>query len=174
MTTLPLASGGHLRPWTAPDAPALVLLANEWAIWRNMRDQFPHPYTAANADFFIEHVANGPGGFIRAIVTPEGEVAGSVGLHFKADVSRRTAEVGYWLNPRFWGCGLATEAVQTLAAHAFATYDIVRLYAIVFAWNPASARVLARAGFEQEARLRQAITKDGETVDGLLWARVRM
>jgi RimJ/RimL family protein N-acetyltransferase len=42
----------------------------------------------------------------------------------------------------------------------------------VFAWNPASARVLEKAGFVLEARLRKSATKDGQTIDQLLYAFV--
>ena len=171
---LPLPSGGRLRAWTLPEAPALAGLGQERVIWRNMRDQFPHPYQLANAEFFIGEMANKPNSdLILAVETADGRLAGSTGVHFKTDVNRRSAEVGYWLGKEFWGRGLATEAVRALADYALATYDLTRLYALVFAWNPASARVLEKAGFTLEARLRDAITKDGETIDGLLYARLR-
>ncbi|MBC7449222.1 MAG: GNAT family N-acetyltransferase [Hymenobacteraceae bacterium] len=171
---LPLPSGGRLRAWTLAEAPTLAALANERAIWRNMRDQFAHPYHVANAAFFIGEMANKPNGdLILAIETAAGSVAGSVGIHFKADVNRRSAEVGYWLGKAFWGRGLATEAISALTHYAFTTYDLARLYALVFAWNPASGRVLEKAGFTLEARLRDAVTKDGETTDGLLYAHLR-
>ncbi len=173
-TVLPLPSGGRLRPWTMAEAPALAALGHERAIWRNMRDQFPYPYTLANAEFFIGEVAGkSASNLILAIETADGVVAGSAGVHFKTDVSQRSAEVGYWLGRAFWGRGLASEAARALSEHAFATYDLARLYALVFAWNPASGRVLEKAGFSFEARLRDAITKDGETIDGLLYARLR-
>ena len=44
---------------------------------------------------------------------------------------------------------------------------------MVFAWNPASARVLEKAGYVLEGRLRSAVIKDGRTTDGLLYALVR-
>lgn len=49
----------------------------------------------------------------------------------------------------------------------------MRLFAVVFAWNPASGRVLEKAGYTLEARLRQAVTQDGETIDALLYALVK-
>ena len=172
-SVIPLAGGGRLRPWTLADAATLVGLADERAIWRNLRDQFPHPYTLADAEFFLTYVVpQTDKAFIRAIEDADGRVVGSVGLHFKLDVSRRSAEVGYWLGRAFWGRGLATEALRALTEYAFATFDLARLYAVVFAWNPASARVLEKANFTQEARLRDAITKDGQTIDALLYARL--
>lgn len=171
-TIITISENLRLRPWTLADAPALARIANDRAIWRNMRDRFPHPYAEENAAFFIENVANGPSQFVRAIEV-DGEVAGSVGLMFQADISRRSAEVGYWLGREYWGRGLATTALTTLNDYAFTNFDLVRLFAIVFAWNPASARVLEKAGYTLEARMRQAVTKDGETIDALLYARVR-
>jgi len=61
---MPLAlSRGSLRPWRRGDEPSLVRYANNRNIWRNLRDRFPHPYTAADADAWItkaeadDHVA---------------------------------------------------------------------------------------------------------------------
>ena len=56
---------------------------------------------------------------------------------------------------------------------AFATFDVCRIYATVFEWNPASARILEKAGYILEGRLRKSVTKDGRTIDQLLYARVR-
>ena len=53
------------------------------------------------------------------------------------------------------------------------TFDLVRLYATVKEWNPASARVLEKCGFTLEGRLRRSFTKDGETGDLFLYALVR-
>jgi len=43
----------------------------------------------------------------------------------------------------------------------------------VFEWNPASMRVLEKAGYTLEARHRKNVTKDGETIDRLVYALVR-
>jgi RimJ/RimL family protein N-acetyltransferase len=43
----------------------------------------------------------------------------------------------------------------------------------VFEWNRASARVLEKAGYEFEGRLRKSVTKDGKTIDQLMYAVVR-
>ncbi len=42
-----------LRPWAAGDEPSLVRHANNYTIWRNLRDSFPHPYTLADAEQWI-------------------------------------------------------------------------------------------------------------------------
>jgi RimJ/RimL family protein N-acetyltransferase len=66
-----------------------------------------------------------------------------------------------------------SEAVRTFTDWAFAQFDVVRIQADVFAWNPASTRVLEKAGFVLEGRLRNAVTKNGETIDQLVYARLR-
>jgi len=43
----------------------------------------------------------------------------------------------------------------------------------VFAWNPASARVLEKAGYSFEGRLKKSVTKDGQTIDQLMYAIIR-
>ena len=57
--------------------------------------------------------------------------------------------------------------------YAFAQFDLARLYAHVFEWNVASARVLEKSGYEFEGRLRKSVTKDDKTIDRLLYAKVR-
>ena len=87
-------------------------------------------------------------------------------------IHRRSAEIGYWLGEPFWGRGIATAALRALTDYAFANHDIVRLDAGVFEWNPASMRVLEKVGYVLEGRLRKSVTKDGQTIDGFLYAKV--
>ncbi len=102
-----------------------------------------------------------------------GEAVGGIGFTFQTDVARRSAEIGYWLGEEFWGRGIATDALIAVSEHVFANYDICRLYAHVFEWNPASARVLEKAGYAFEGRMRKSVTKDGQTIDKLMYALVR-
>ena len=161
-----------LRPWQPGDETALVKYGNNRAIWRNLGDRFPHPYTSKDAvDWVKSSNASTPATFL-AIASAD-EAIGSIGLMPQDDVHYRSAEVGYWLAEPFWGRGIATRALSAFSEYAFANFDMVRLYAVVFEWNPASARVLEKAGFTLEARMRKSATKDGHTIDELLYALVR-
>ena len=51
-------------------------------------------------------------------------------------------------------------------------FDLVRIDAAVFAWNPASMRVLEKCGFVREGVLRRSIFKDGQLIDSVLYARI--
>jgi len=162
----------EIRDLVPRDAAARVKYANNRRISRNVRDIFPHPYTAADADAFLARTFAKQPREAFAIATPE-ELIGGIGLLPGEDVYRRSAEIGYWLAEPFWGKGIATRAVRALCDWAFANLDIVRIYAGVFETNPASSRVLEKAGFQLEGRLRMAVTKEGRTFDELLYARLR-
>jgi RimJ/RimL family protein N-acetyltransferase len=162
-----------LRPFTLADAPALVRHGNDQSIAQNMRDVFPHPYTTESAERYLNFVASEQGMKDATLcIEVEGEAAGSISLLFKHDISRRSAEIGYWLGRAHWGKGYGTAAVRALTNYGFAQFDLARIYAVVFAHNAASGRVLEKAGYELEARLRQAVTKNNQTFDGLLYAVV--
>ncbi|WP_133271208.1 GNAT family N-acetyltransferase [Hymenobacter radiodurans] len=166
--------GARLRPWQLSDAQALSTHGNSRAIWLNLRDRFPNPYTLTDAEHHLRFVLS-PEGMtdVHLCIEVDGEAAGSISVLFKQDVNRRSAEIGYFLGQQFWGRGITTAAVVALTDYAFTNFDLCRLYAVVFAPNAASARVLEKAGYELEARLRKSITKDGQTMDSLLYASVK-
>jgi len=155
-----------LRPWRRGDESSLVLHANNESVWLNLRDRFPHPYTGKDADEWIAH-AGAQAPVLNFAIAVDGAAVGGIGLTLGTDVYRRSAEVGYWLGQPFWGRGIATEALRAVTDYAFRTLDICRLEAGVFDWNPASARVLEKAGYVLEGRSRLAVTKAGRTVTGL-------
>ncbi len=161
-----------LRSWHDGDQPSLVHHANNRKVWINLRDRFPHPYTLVDADGWIAMARRLPANTQFAIEV-DGEAAGGIGLDLGQDVHRRSAEIGYWLGEALWGRGIATEALCALTEFGFARFDLCRIYACVFDWNPASARVLEKAGYQLEGRLRQSVTKAGRTIDQLLYARVK-
>ena len=81
--------------------------------------------------------------------------------------------MGYWLGEKFWGRGIMTEVVTAVTDFCFDNFPFRRISAEVFANNPASARVLEKAGFTLEGRLKNHILKDGELLDSLLYARTK-
>ena len=108
-----------------------------------------------------------------ACIEIDGKAVGAIGLHPGQDVHRRTAELGYWLAEPYWGHGIATAAVRAFVAYGFETFPLDRIYASAYANNPASVRVLEKAGFQFEGRMRKNVIKDGVVLDSLLYAIVR-
>ena len=160
-----------LRPWRVGDEASLVRHANNRRVWRNL-SRLPHPYTAADAEAWITR-ASAQLPVTDFAITVAGEAVGGAGIELGHEVFYRSAEVGYWLGEPFWGRGIATEALRAMTEYAFELFDICRLEAGVFDWNPASARVLEKAGYTLEARHRKNVTKDGHTIDRLIYALVR-
>ncbi|MEO0332311.1 MAG: GNAT family protein [Bacteroidota bacterium] len=160
-----------LRSWQEGDESGLVEHGNNYRIWKNVRDRFPHPYTMEDARIWVQMANQDPMAINLAIVV-EAEVVGAVGVIFKDDVYCRSAEIGYWLGETYWGQGITTRAVQALSDYVLEYFDICRLYAGVFEYNEASSRVLEKAGYHLEARLRQSVTKEGRTVDELMYVRL--
>jgi [ribosomal protein S5]-alanine N-acetyltransferase len=168
MTVIPLRQA-VIRSWREEDAASMAAHFNSRAIWRNLRDEFPHPYTLDIARERLARKLARPAGSDLAIEV-DGQAVGSIGLTLQDDVYRRTASIMYYLGERYWGRGIMTEAVRAFTEHAFRTFDLTRIEARVFASNRASARVLERNGYTFEGRFRDQIVKDGELLDGLLYA----
>jgi [ribosomal protein S5]-alanine N-acetyltransferase len=163
-----------LRPWRSTDAEALVRHANDRRIWKNLRDRFPHPYGRADAEGWIAFATSQVPPLRYFALTLNDEPIGSVGLDAFDDVHRYTAELGYWIGAAHWGRGYATDAAIAMTAYGFAELGLERIQAGVYEWNPASERVLVKAGFQLEGRLRRHASKDGVFGDVLMYATVRV
>jgi [ribosomal protein S5]-alanine N-acetyltransferase len=161
-----------IRPWRLDDAESLARHANNRKVWIALRDLFPHPYTIEDAHTFMKSVINSEPVTLFCIETNSAAVGG-IGIHLGVDVHRQTAELGYWLSQEFWGLGIMTEAVAAFTDFCFEKFPLRRIYAEPFANNPASVRVLEKAGFVFEGRLKNNVLKDGKLLDSLLYARTK-
>ncbi|MCP4024500.1 MAG: GNAT family N-acetyltransferase [Desulfobacteraceae bacterium] len=161
-----------IRSWEKEDAPVIARYANNRNIWINLRDRFPHPYSVENANEFIANaLAKEPETFF-AIASLK-EAIGSIGFTFGQDVHRYTAELGYWLAEPYWNQGIMSEAIQILTEYAFEIHDLNRIYAEPYATNPTSAKVLEKAGFLYEGRLKANVHKDGRVLDQFIYAKTK-
>ena len=153
-----------IRDWQMEDAPSISRYANNRKIWSNLRDAFPHPYKIQDAEAFVSRVLKTDPITVYAIAT-KSEAIGSIGLMPGKDVHRYTAEMGYWLAEPYWGKGIMSQAVKSLADYAVHNLKLHRIYAEPYCTNPASARVLEKAGFLCEGILRSSAFKDNEVLD---------
>lgn len=160
-----------LRPWRRTDAGALVKYANNLNVARQLRDRFPHPYTLGNARAFIRS-CDGARPPLSLAIAVDDEAAGGIGISPGADVERFSAEIGYWLGEPFWGRGIGVEAVQLMSSYAFERCRLLRLFALPFADNRQSIRVLEKAGYTREATLQSSAVKAGVVRDQALYALV--
>lgn len=162
----------RLRPLNGGDLEAVARQANNPRVAQWLRDRFPHPYSVEDAARFLDYVTTASEECVAAIEVA-GEFAGAIGVQFRSDIERCSGELGYWLGESYWGRGAATAAIRGFSAWAMPRFALTRLYAEVFAQNPASARVLEKCGFARVGVLRKAALKHGKHHDYVLYDLVR-
>ena len=152
-----------LRPWRAGDEAALVRHANSRAIWLNLRDQFPHPYTAADAEGWIKFAsAQSPP---TSLAIEVGEAVGGVSVRLHGDVERVSAELGYWLGEAFWNRGIMSAAVPAFTRYVFQQFSLTRVFR-----RPLRNQHRIAAG-AREGRLRAGRDAEAERNQGRQSAR---
>lgn len=158
-----------LRSFRFGDERSLQMYADNSAVWNNLLNSFPHPFTLSDAITWISMNRNelNP---VELAITVNNKVVGGIGITHQADVYRFNAELGYWLGEPFWNKGIMTEAVQAMVDYAFNNFKLIRIYARVFDFNEASMRVLQKAGFQKEAINRKAVYKNQTLYDEHLFA----
>lgn len=160
-----------LRPWRGDDLESLVANASHADVSRGLRDRFPYPYTGDDGRAWLA----------RAIdendrswaIEIDGAAVGGVGLTLGSDVHRHSAELGYWLGRRHWGCGIMSAVLGAFVVPAMDAFRLHRMHATVYANNPASMRVLEKTGFGREGVQKSAVVKRGELLDIIVYARTR-
>ena len=154
-----------LRAFTLADAPDIQRLINTPEVALNtMRIPYPYPDGEAERWISTHEESREKGDHAFAVTLRESkEFIGTVGLHLKPD--HNLAEIGYWIGVPYWGHGYATEAAGAVLRFGFETLSLNRIFAMHFARNPASGRVLQKLGMRHEGTLRQHIRKWDEYVD---------
>lgn len=158
-----------IRSYVYTDEEALVKYANNYNISRVLRDQFPFPYTEEDAEAWLIQACCQTTE-TNFVIADKNELIGAIGLNLQEDVNRLSAEIGYWLAEPFWGKGIATQALKNFTEFAFENFSLNRIYANVFESNPASEKVLMKAGYKKEATLRKAVFKEGKILDQYIYA----
>ena len=156
----------RLRPYGPADAGDVQRLAGAKAV-ADTTLLIPHPYPDGAAEAWIStHPAKWAAHeeLVLAITLPAtGELVGSIGLVLTA--TKAQAELGYWIGVPYWNRGFATEAVQEVLDFGFGTLELTRIQAHHLAHNPASGRVMAKAGLRREGFGAQTLLKDGRLHD---------
>lgn len=161
-----------LRPLRNSDVPQLVRYANNPRVSDYLRDVFPAPYTEQDARNFLD--SQPQVGLPRDLaITQADELIGVMGYIPQKGIYRHSAEFGYWLAEPFWGQGITTAAAMAFVPWIFERTLVIRLYAHVFSNNPASIRVLEKAGFQLEGIARKGVIKHGQILDEIHFSRIR-
>lgn len=162
-----------LRPYRKGDERSQAENINNIKIYRNTL-HIPYPYSLKDAKNWIrknfKEAKKEKPTEINFVIDINGEVAGSIGL---SKIESHKAEIGYWLAEKFWGKGIMTAAVRLITDFGFNKLKLKRIYAHIFLFNRASARVLEKAGYKKEGLLRKNVIKDGKLMDDYLFAKIK-
>jgi RimJ/RimL family protein N-acetyltransferase len=148
-----------LRGVRMSDAQRIAQFCGDPAVGRNLA-MTPLPYldVAAEGWVLIARARQGRH-FVFAADLPGEGLIGMIGAHPQAD---GRFEVGYWFGRPYWGRGFGTEAVHAFTAQARA---LGPLEAGHFVDNPASGRVLEKAGFAYTGEVKSTYSLGrGESV----------
>ena len=164
-----------LRPLRPEDAPAVARLAGRREI-ADTTISIPHPYSEAQAREWIakQTAPADPMTHVAFAITIKacGELIGTMSLR-DIDHEHCQAELGFWIAVEWWGKNIATEAAQPVIRFGFEELKLNRIYAHHMVRNPASGRVLEKAGMKQEGLLRQRVRKWGVYEDVVILAILR-
>ncbi|GAA5480997.1 GNAT family N-acetyltransferase [Haloferula sargassicola] len=148
-----------LRPPVAADVDAITALLQERRVVE-MLSVVPWPYEHHHARTWLEEIearqADGHWDLFSIVLRETDEMIGTISLTSAANGF--WGVFGYWLGIDFWGRGYMTEALREILRHGFEDLKLRRIEACHFAHNPASGRVMAKAGLTCEGvqRLRAA------------------
>ena len=169
MSTLLENSRIKLRRLKLSDADSLAEHAKSREISRFTF--LPYPYKKQDAVNFIRFCH---GHYRKKIfhhfgieIKNTGDIIGMISI-IRFSQKHRNAEIGYWLGKKYWGTGIAGEALDLLLQYCFVDFKLHRVDAHVMRPNKASARLLEKAGFRLEGTMRQHIRHRGQWMD-ILW-----
>lgn len=148
-----------LRRFRRNDASEFARLAGAWGV-AAMTSDIPYPFSEAQAVAWLRPVR----GEVRFAVELEGRLIGGAGFYRRPSGA---AELGFWLGTPWWGYGYATEAARAVIVHGLANRRLPGFSSAHFVDNAASARVLAKLGFESVGRGRIACAARGYDVEAI-------
>ncbi|PRQ38588.1 putative ribosomal-protein-alanine N-acetyltransferase [Rosa chinensis] len=156
-----------LRPLALSDIDDFMVWATDEKVTRFCTWE---PYTSKEdgIKFIKEQVLPHP--WFRAICL-DNKPIGAISVSSKSGNDRCRGELGYVLGSKYWGEGIATQAVKMVADTIFKEWThLERLEALVDVNNVRSQRVLEKAGFLKEGVLRKYKVLKGRTWDRVMYS----
>ncbi len=154
------------------DLEKISSILNTSELYSKNTINIPFPYTIENAKFWVDLADNGlknQNQYIFAIRLKENnELIGGIDLGINKQFNK--AELGYWLDEKYWNKGFTTEAVKSIIQFGFKDLDLKRIFATHFDTNPSSGKVMEKAGMKKEGILKCHTYKAGVYQDHFLYA----
>lgn len=152
-----------LRPVLQSDIERIAFLCNDRTI-SEYTLSVPFPYTIDDARHFYEHVCIPDRTF--AICTDVDQTMMGIFAIIQRDTKRHwEAEAAFWMGAEYRNKGYMTEALKLGIQYIVAHMNIRRIVAFHDIHNPASGRVMEKAGMKYEGTLSSYFLKNGEFKD---------
>ena len=155
------------------DIDELILYLNDDELHRNTLS-VPYPYTYNDAKEFLENGAL----FVKEFgkmkdwaIRKNEHLIGGISLLYNDGINASTSEFGFWLAPSYRGEGIMSCVVEAFSTWVFSKMSISTLDAYVFEYNPASCRVLEKAGFNFIKFEENAFIKNDQAVNAFFYSK---
>jgi len=102
----------------------------------------------------------------------DNELIGTCGYYDWIKTAHR-AEIGYDLDPAYWGQGIMTEALRAVLKHGFEKMGLNRIQVIIDSKNTRSLKLVHRLGFKKEGVLRQSSYFNGQFLDDVCFSLLK-
>lgn len=140
-----------LRAWAPADLRAFRALLDDPQLWAFLPEPYPGPLDDETARALIIAANALPNNMVRAVLH-QGRPIGQLRLEWQTGQPRSQAELSYWLGRAHWGAGIGSAMIKGAVIRAFGNEPaLLRLIAKVHPGNPASARLVQKAGFTELA-----------------------
>lgn len=101
-------------------------------------------------------------------ILADDEIAGSIMLEDSSEDKGRY-DIGFYLERKFWGKGIATEAIKQIVNFGFNKLKLYRIQGDSDSDNPASGRAMEKAGFKREGVREKYLKRKNKFIDLHLW-----
>lgn len=159
-----------LRAWKLEDAPAITSLFNQKDIFDSLQTEEDFSLSLEWTQSLIKRAKVTPSPASFSIFEND-QFIGSIFLKSGSGIYRYSAKLYFGLFDPYWNKGITSDAIRCITTYALQKLKVKRVYSTPFSSNPAACRVLEKAGFQYEGRLKCSAYKEGQFVDQLIYSR---
>ncbi|MEE0930509.1 MAG: GNAT family N-acetyltransferase [Acutalibacteraceae bacterium] len=164
-----------IRPYITKDANVLLETIGKYEIYKTTYG-IPYPCDTKYAKRWIQNVINNAldnRAYEYAIIQKSDKrYLGNVGL-INIDFANQRCDISYFINPGYWGNGIATEASAQLIEYAFNVLNMNRVGGSCMEHNIASSRVMEKLLMSYEGTIKGYFIKDNEYVNIKIYSIMR-
>ncbi len=163
-----------LRPFDLTDAEKVEQLFGDIKI-AETTIIVPHPFPKEIALSWIsshqERAAKGEAFIFAVTLKSNNELAGTIMI--RVDEEHNRGELSYWFGTPYWDCGYCTEAAKKIIRYGFEKLNLNRIWAAAMTKNPASMKVMSKAGLKYEGTFPQHVYKWGKYEDLSFYGNIK-